>query len=152
MLAKTIPARHAEAVTQFSVFTPNRLGRLFDLVHLMAAHEVHVLGLSVLDTTDSAIVRVVVDDPERTRLLLQEHSLPFGENPVLAVELNAVTDLPRLMAALLEAEINIHYLYPLLTRPQGNPLLGLSVEDDDLAAEALRRQQFKILKQADLSR
>src|SRR5437016_5738526 len=48
MVAKTTPARHHEAVTQFSVFTPNRLGRLHDLVGMLASHGVHVLALTLL--------------------------------------------------------------------------------------------------------
>ena len=54
---------------QFSVFTPNRLGRLHDLIRLLGAQGVHVLGLMVLDTTDSAIIRVVVDDPDDDAVL-----------------------------------------------------------------------------------
>src|SRR5438046_9298149 len=60
MPAKTTPARQPEAVTQFSVFTPNRLGRLHDLVGTLAAHRAHVLALTVLDTADSAGTRFVV--------------------------------------------------------------------------------------------
>ena len=55
----TDPAR------QFSVFTENRLGRLFDLTSLLATQHVHVMAISVLDTTESAVVRLIVYDPEK---------------------------------------------------------------------------------------
>ena len=89
MQPKTTPARQPEAVTQFSVFTPNRLGRLHDLVGMLAAHGVHVLALTVLDTTDSAIIRFAVDDPDRARGLLVNHGFPFTESQLLAVEADA---------------------------------------------------------------
>src|SRR6266403_4676730 len=98
----TTRARRPDAVIQFSVFTPNRLGRLRDLIRLLGTHNVHVLGLMVLDTTDSAIIRLVVDDPERARELLTREGFPYTESKLVVVEVSS-TELNRLMAALLEA-------------------------------------------------
>ncbi len=136
---------------QFSIFTPNRLGRLHDLVSLLGAHNVHVLALMVLDTTDSSIIRVVVDDPDRARELLVRENFPFTESKLVVVEV-IPTDLNRLMAALLAAELNIYYLYSFIPHPQGKSLLALSMEDNELADQALRRHQFRTLKQSDISR
>src|SRR6267154_1884169 len=143
---KTTRSRRADAVIQFSVFTPNRLGRLNDLIRLLSARDVHVLGLMVLDTTDSAIIRLVVDDPDRARDLLVREGFPFTESNLVVVEAGP-TELNRLMSALLEAELNINYLYSFILYPQGKPILGLSVEDNETAEQALRRHQFRILKQ-----
>jgi hypothetical protein len=147
----TTKARRADAVIQFSVFTPNRLGRLHDLIRLLNARGVHVLGLMVLDTTDSAIIRLVVDDPDGARELLVKESFPFTESNLVVVEVNP-TDLNRLMAALLEAELNINYLYAFLPQPEGKPIVGLSMEDNEIAEQALKRHQFRVLKQTDISR
>ncbi len=151
MAAETTQARRADPVTQFSVFTPNRLGRLHDLVRLLNAHGVHVLALMVLDTTDSAIIRTVVDDPDRARELLLREAFPFTESRLVVVEASS-TDLTRLMAALLEAELNINYLYSFIPHPGGKTFLALSIEDNDLAEQTLRRHQFQVLRQSDLSR
>jgi hypothetical protein len=151
MVTQTSKPRRADPVIQFSVFTPNRLGRLHDLIRLLNARSVHVLGLMVLDTTDSAIIRVVVDDPDRARELLVQESFPFTESNLVVVEVNP-SDLNRLMAALLEAELNINYLYSFLPQPQGKPVVGLSMEDNETAEQALKRHQFRTLKQADISR
>ena len=144
-------ARRSESVIQFSIFTPNRLGRLHDLIRLLNARGVHVLGLMVLDTTDSAIIRIVVDNPDEARDLLNQENFPFTESSLVVVEVNP-TDLNRLMAALLEAELNINYLYSFIPQPDGKPLVGLSMEDNDTAEQALKRHQFKTLKQTDISR
>ena len=147
----TSQMRRADPVIQFSIFTPNRLGRLHDLIALFGGRGVHVLGLMVLDTTDSAIIRLVVDDPDRARELLTREGFPFTESNLLVVEAGP-TDLNRLMAALLEAELNINYLYSFLVHPQGKPILGLSIEDNETAEQALRRHQFRTFSQADISR
>jgi hypothetical protein len=149
---KTASKRGGEAVVQFSVFIPNRVGRLHDIVKLLASRDVHVLALTVLDTTDSAISRLVVDDPDRARDLLQESGFAFSESPIVAVELASPQDLTRLMAALLGAELNIHYLYSFIPSPGGKSILGLSMEDNDVAEQALKQQQFAVLKQSDISR
>lgn len=152
MMSATMQGRGREAVIQFSVFTPNRLGRLHELVGLLGAHGVHVLALTVLDTTDSAIIRLVTDDPDRARDLLREGGFSFTESPLVVVEVNSPEELQRLMAALLEAELNINYLYSFIPHPHGKSILGLSMEDNELAEETLKRHQFPVLKQSDLSR
>jgi hypothetical protein len=151
MATEITTARRADPVVQFSIFTPNRLGRLHDLVRLMAAHGVHILALMILDTTDSAIIRVVVDDPEQARDLLAREGFPFTESKLVVVEVVS-TDLNRLMAALLEAELNINYLYSFIPHPHGKSMIALSIEDNETAEQALRRHQFQTLRQTDISR
>ena len=146
MPTETTTAGRRDPVIQFSVFTPNRLGRLHVLIGLLGTHDVHVLALMVLDTTDSSIIRIVVDDPDRARDLLVREGFPFTESRLVVVEVNP-TELNRLMAALLEAELNINYLYSFIPHPQGKSMLALSMEDNDLAEQALRRHQFRTLKQ-----
>ena len=150
-MVETTKVRRADRVIQFSVFTPNRLGRLHDLIRLFNARNVHVLGLMVLDTTDSAIIRLVVDDPDRARDLLLQEGFPFTESYLVTVEVNS-SELSRLMSALLEAELNINYLYSFIPHPQGKSIIALSMEDNDLAEQALRRHQFRTLRQTDISR
>jgi hypothetical protein len=83
---------------------------------------------------------------------MRQHEFPYGESELVVVELAAATELPRLMAALLEAELNVNYLYSFIPHPGGKSLLALSVEDPELAEQALQRHQFRTLRQADISR
>ncbi len=71
---------------------------------------------------------------------------------MLVVEVDVETRLEGALAALLEAEINIHYIYAFLVLPGGRPLLALNLEDHDVAAQALRQHHFRVLGQAELSR
>jgi len=149
---QTKVAPPGDSVVQFSVFIPNQLGRLHALVNLLGSKTVHVLALTVLDTTDSSIIRLIVDDPEGARQLLQSHGFSFAESSILVTELGSSEELSKLMAALHEAELNINYLYTFIPHPGGKSMIALSVEDTELAAQALKRHQFPILKQPDISR
>ena len=151
MGTETSQLRRADPVMQFSIFTPNRLGRLHDLIALFGGRGVHVLGLMVLDTTDSAIIRMVVDDPDLAREILVREAFPFTESKLVVVEV-VPTDLGRLMSALLEAELNINYLYSLISHPEGKSVIGLSMEDNDIAEKVLQSHQFRVLRQRDISR
>src|SRR3954469_24774262 len=152
MATKAIPARREDPVIQFSVFTPNRLGRLHDLISMLASKGVHVLALTVLDTTESTIIRLVVDDPEKARDLLKENDYPFTESKMLVCEFVGVSELNSVIAGLLETELNINYLYSFIPHPNGKSMLGLSMEDNEVAEKLLRAHQFAVLKQSDLVR
>lgn len=141
-----------EPVAQFSVFTENRMGRLHDLIQLFNDEGVHVLALTALDTTDAAILRLIVDDTDRARQLLVDHNFPFTESEVLVVEIDSETKLKGALAALLQVEVNIHYAYSFITQPNGRSALALSLEDFELAASSLAQHQFKVLYQSDLLR
>lgn len=151
-MAAKISTTPPAPVRQFSVFAENRLGRLHDLISMLKRHNVHVMGITVLDTTDSAIVRFVVDDPDATRELLVNNDFPYVECSVLAVEIADESQLQGILAALFEAEINIHYIYSFLKRPDGKCAVAINAEDDDVAAQALSTRGFKILTQRDVSR
>jgi len=141
-----------DPVKQFSVFAENRVGRLYDLTALLRDNNVHVMALTVLDTTDSSILRLIVDDPDKARELMINNDFPYTEVDVLAVEINDEGDLKGVLAALLEAEINIHYIYSFIKRPEGRSALALNIEDADVAAQSLGSRGYKILTQGDIAR
>src|SRR6185436_10825016 len=140
-------------VKQFSIFLPNKVGAMLDVVKLLHAHDTHVLALSISELTDSSIARIVVSDPSQVEELFREHNVPFGVCAMVVVELREVaTELAKLLAALLMAEVNMHFSYPLLTRPHGRAALALHVDDTECACSVLQGEGFKMLSQADISR
>ncbi len=143
--------RSKDWIRQFSVFTPNRVGRLHDLVGLFGRHNLHVLAITVLDTTETAIIRLVVDDPDKAADLLNENGFQFTESHLVGVEGNS-TDLARVVAVLLQAEVNINYLYSFIPHPHGHTLIGLSLDDPEIGESALGRNGFRTLTQSDISR
>jgi hypothetical protein len=152
MATSTSKGRRADPVKQFSIFTHNQVGRLADLIRLLNSHNVHVMAVTILDTTDSSIIRMVVDDPDRARALFCEHDFAFTECEVLVVEITTEGDLKHVLAALLEAEVNIHYIYSFISRPREKCALVISLEDGEVATESLHNHQFRVLLQNDISR
>jgi hypothetical protein len=151
-MAAQISMSSNNPVKQFSVFAENRVGRLHDLTTLFRTHRVHVMALTVLDTTDSAIVRVIVDDPDSARELMVNNDFPYTESDVLAVEITDESELNGVLAALYEAEINVHYVYSFIKRPEGRGALAINAEDADVAAQALNKRGYRTLTQNDISR
>lgn len=141
-----------EVVRQFVIYAENKVGWLNDFVSMLKEVDVHILAISVLDTTDSAVIRVVPDYPKVLARLLKSQSISFTERSVLAVELQNENSLQMMTHSLLGAEINIHYVYPFLHQPNGKPVLIIAMEDEDIAEEALMKNQLKILSQDDFAR
>jgi hypothetical protein len=140
-------------VKQFSIFLPNKVGAMLDIVKLLEANNAHVIALSVMESTDSAIARIVVSDPDTVEDVFRQHDVAFGVCGVVVVELREVaTELPKLLAALLMAEVNVHFSYALLIHPRGYAALALHVDDADCASNVVQGQGFRLLDQRDLSR
>ena len=138
---------------QFSVFLPNKVGAMLEMVKLLNKQNTHVVALSVSESTDSAIARIVVSDPHRVEKLFREKNVPFGLCEVVVVEMREVaTQLVKLLAALVMAEVNVHFTYPLLIRPRGFAAIALHVDDTECASSVLRGEGFTILSQSDISR
>lgn len=152
-LPETISKLEGPVVKQFSVFLANKVGAMLDVVKLLNAHHTHIVALSVSESTDSAIARIIVSDPEQVQDLFRQNNVAFGVCEVVVVEMREVaTQLVKLLAALFMAEVNVHFTYPLLTRPRGLAALALHVDDNECASSVLRGEGFKILSQSEISR
>ena len=150
---KTTSKRDGPLIKQFSVFLANKVGAMHDVLKLLNAHDYHVMAMSVSESTDSAIARVVVSDPAGVEKLFKEHNVAFGMCEVVVVEMREVaTELPKLFAALFMGEINVHFTYPLLLRPRSQAALALHVDDNECAISVLSGAGFKLLSQSDISR
>jgi hypothetical protein len=140
-------------VRQFSVFLQNKVGALLEIVKLLDHHNIAVLAVSIQDSSESAIARMIVSDPDAVADLFSGHDIPFGECDVIVVEMTGgAADLTKMLAALLMAEVNIVFSYPMLTRPRGRPVLVMHVDDNECSVNVLSGEGFPILNQADLSR
>ena len=110
------------------------------------------MAISVLDTTDSAVIRVIPNYPKDLARLLKSQSISFTERNVLAVEVSAEDSIQKVTQSLLGAEINIHYVYSFMHQPNGRPVLAIAMEDQDIAEEALRNYNLRVLSQDDFLR
>lgn len=142
-------------VRQIAVFLQNQVGTLLSIVRLLNKNHVVVLGISVQDSVDVTIVRMVVSDPDTVESLFMEKGIAYSVTDLLVVELQTGTDdkgLAECLQALLIAETNIHFIYPVLSRPNDRPALAMHVEDTVFGRDVLHQNGFRILLQEDLSR
>jgi hypothetical protein len=122
------------------------------MVSKLNASDIHVMAISVLDTTDSALVRMVTNYPDETREIFRRLGITHSERKIVAVEIPNEGSLKHITSALLQAEINIHYVYPFLTWPNDRPVLAIGLEDEDIAIDVLTRNNLRVLSQEDLAR
>jgi len=152
-LPRTTSKGDGPLIKQFSVFLANKVGAMHDVLKLLNAHEYHVVAMSVSESTDSAIARVIVSDPAGVEKLFKQHNVAFGMCEVVVVEmLEVAVELPKLFAALFMGEINVHFTYPLLMRPRGQAALAIHVDDNECAISVLSGSGFTLLSQTDISR
>ena len=151
MPAKTIEP--GNPVKQFSVLLPNRAGALASLVKLLRSAAIEVVGLSVQDSRDATIARLVVTDPETTEQIFVEKGIPHTCCELLVISLReSGPELLPVLDTLMVAETNIDFAYALMPSPQGHALLALHVEDYDFAVTVLNSAGFKLVCQEVLSR
>jgi len=151
--SKTHGALQPTPVRQFSVFLENKVGALLDLTRTLSESNVHVCGISVVDTADASVVRIVVDDPERCHEALASAGIPVNESNLVVVEMpRGPEKLDTVLRSLVAAEVNIQYTYSLMIRPNDKALLALHCEDPEFARDVLLKAGYSVLGQKDISR
>src|SRR5205085_2077524 len=113
--------------------------------------DLRIISLTIVDSADCAIVRIVLSNPERALEIFHQAGLPITESDLLVVQLpDAPHPLLQICKALLVAEINLHYAYPLLIGPQGKAALALHVDDHESAVNTLSNLGFTLFTENDL--
>ncbi|MCI0461278.1 MAG: acetolactate synthase [Gemmataceae bacterium] len=148
----TARGRDWPSVRQFNVFVENRLGNLLNVIRRFETSDNRIVSLTIVDSADCAIIRIVPSDPERAREVFDQAGLAVTESDLLCVQLpDGPQPLLEICKALLTAELNIHYAYPLLIGPHGHAALALHVEDHETAAQTLERHGFVLFTEGDLN-
>jgi len=147
----TLRGRDYPSIRQFTVFLENRVGQLLEVVRRFEGSHVRIVALTISDSAECAVVRFLLSDPEQGRDVLERAGLAIIESDLIGVELpDSPQPLLQVCTALLQAEINISQVYPLLTRPRGCPVVALMVDNIDLANETLASKGFKTINEDDL--
>ena len=139
------------AVKQLSIYVENKLGSLAAITKLIADAGIDLTAISLADTTDYGILRILCDDPDRAYLTLKEQGLTVSAREVLAF---AVPDVPGGMATIVselsEGGINIEYTYAATNRDEQNAFVIMRVSDNDKAEEILKEHNVRLLTSEDL--
>ncbi|MHA1578352.1 MAG: ACT domain-containing protein [Candidatus Freyarchaeota archaeon] len=136
-------------VKQISVFLQNRPGTLANLTKILLDHNINMRALTVADTADYGILRMIVDDPEKTIRVLKENDYLVSETDIIAVEaVDKPGGLYEIATALGEKNVNIEYLYT--TLKQGKAIMIIRVSDNETAMEALKNGGFRLVSEEEL--
>lgn len=138
-------------IKQISVFLENKSGRLAAVARLLAEEKINIRALSIADTSDFGILRLIVDQPDKACEALKRGGFTVSATEVLAV---AVPDTPGALApalAVLEAaDINIEYLYAFVAKCADLAMVLFKVSDTERAKAVLRKAGFKVPKAAEV--
>lgn len=139
-------------VQQLSVFFENRLGELLRMTRLFESTDVHILGLSVVNSVDCAIIRMIVDNPDSAHALLTDNKFPTAQTDILVVSLPpGKRALLHTWVGFLSAEVNVAYAYALLGSMRGQAALAVQADNLENAAHMLQEKGFDVLDQSDLA-
>jgi hypothetical protein len=123
------------------------------LVKLLRSAAIEVVGISVQDSRDATIARLVVTDPGTAEHIFLEKGIPHTTCDLVVISLReSGPELLPVLDNLMVAETNIDFAYALMPSPQGHTLLALHVEDYDFAVGVLNNAGFKLVCQEELSR
>ena len=135
-------------VKQISVFVENKPGRLAELTDVLSKNGIDLRALSIAETEDFGIVRMIVDDSYKTACILKEAQYVFSITRVLAVELpDEPGGLSKVLDILGKHQINLEYAYAFITRTKDLAYMIFRVEDNEKAIAVLTQHQIKLVCQ-----
>ncbi len=138
-------------VTQLSLFLENKPGALSRPVKLLAKAKLNILTLSIADTQQFGILRLVLRDWEKAKRLLEKDGFVVKVSDLVALE---VADEPGGLADILvtleKARVNVEYMYGFTLRKEGKGVLAFRFDDPDSAIAALRKKGIKPVSRVDL--
>lgn len=133
-------------VEQLSIFLENKSGRLAEVTDILARSGINIRALSLADTADFGILRLIVNDMPKTQSILKEHGFTVGKNEVIAVE---VPDRPGGLAGILGAlqgkGINVEYMYAFVQKSEGNAVLIFRFDEIEKAIDVLQKSGIRML-------
>ncbi|MBR6548289.1 MAG: acetolactate synthase [Clostridia bacterium] len=141
------------SLKQLTVFVENKQGALVGITDTLAAHEVNIRALSIADTQDFGILRLIVDDTETAKKTLSDEGYLINTTDVVGVKIgDQPGKLSKALAVLDEAGINMEYLYAFMTRTEKHAYVVLRVADNAATESALENAGFHIITDADVAK
>ena len=138
-------------VYQISVFLENRAGQLAEITGVLAENQIDMRAISIAETTDYGVLRMIVDNAEKATTILMQHGYLMSMTPVLVV---AVPDQPGgispVLAALAQGNIDIEYMYSLFTHKEGMSYIVFRVADAEKFQALLASIGLKTSSKEDL--
>jgi len=133
-------------LTQISIFLENRKGRLYEVCSLLGKHKINIRALTVAESEQFGILRIVVDKPEETAAILKKNGFVASLTEIVAVE---VADKPGGLAEILkvfsQSNINVEYMYGFVEKKSDKAMLVFRFDEPDKAIALLKKKKIKVI-------
>ena len=138
-------------IHQISVFLENRTGQLAEITKLLASAGIDIRAISIAETADYGLARMIVDDSQKASAILLQHGDILSMTPVWAVEVpDQAGGLAQLLAVLAEEKVDVEYMYSLFTHQEGHAYMVLRISDEPRFLAALGDRKIRVMSKADL--
>ncbi|HIX58886.1 MAG TPA: ACT domain-containing protein [Candidatus Blautia gallistercoris] len=135
-------------VKQISVFLENRPGTMAELTEVLSRNQVDMRALSLAETSDFGIARIITDDVYNAMQMLKEAGYVCSITKVLAVEIpDRPGELAKVIRYLGDSGINVEYMYAFITRKKDLAYMIFRVEDNEKAIQVLTKKNVKLICQ-----
>ncbi|MEO2032194.1 MAG: acetolactate synthase [Planctomycetaceae bacterium] len=147
----TSRGRDWPCLRQFGLFMENKVGALQNVLRRVERPDLQIIGLSIVDSADCSIARLITNNYERTRELLEFSGVTKFETDVIGLLLPD-TEQPHtsVCSSLMSAELNVQYVYPLMYRRNGRGSIAVYIDNIDEALRVLREQNYDFVTEDDL--
>nr|WP_307992662.1 acetolactate synthase [uncultured Niameybacter sp.] len=136
-------------INQLSVFVENKAGRLYEVMEILGDAKINVSALSIADTSDYGIVRLIVSNPDEASILLKEKCFSVQKTPVIGCKVpNEPGSLKKLLGSLAEDGISIEYMYAFSVGDDASVILR--TEDCNRTIYSLEKHQMELVKADDI--
>ena len=141
------------SVKQISVFIENKKGALASATRYLADNGINIRALSIADTQDFGILRLIVNDENTAEKVLAENGYLIKVIDVVGVKISDEPGkLTEALAVLDKANINVEYLYAFMARTEKHAYVVLRVEENDIAENLLTSAGFKMISESDINK
>ena len=133
-------------LNQISIFLENRSGRLAEVTNILGKADINIRALSLADTSDFGILRLIVNDPDKAVAILKENHFTVNETEVLAIEVDDKPGgLSKILDILEQSELNVEYMYAFVEKETDKAILVYRFDETDKAVSVLQGKGIRIL-------
>jgi len=134
------------SVKQISVFLENKKGRLAEVTKTLSHEKINIRALSLADTADFGVLRIIVDNPERSLTVLKSHGFVAQVTEVIAVEVeDRPGGLSRILEVLDQDNVNVEYMYAYVEKSRENAIVICRIDDRERALQILQKNDITTL-------
>lgn len=132
-------------IKQISVFLENKKGRLSDVTRIIADNKIDIKALTLADTRDFGVLRLIVTEPDRCLKILKENDVVAQVTEVIAIEIEDVPGgLAKVLDILNSSNVNIEYIYATIEKRQNKAVVIFRIEEKEKACDVLRKNNINI--------